>query len=301
MGNQNNSIKTNDDLYKMVNKSDPIMMTEKKNRACKIEGGKIILNFNNFKDEYNSLNKHLEKLKNKMNIVLSNDIIELIQKKLEDLGKIVINEDIQNAINSFYSTYKGNLQNYYSYINEIKKVYKDSYLEISNFLINWLKQQNNIELDAENSKVDELEKKMNEVVNKFGKFSEVKDLVNKICYFEIDYASKDKYTQMDNYFNEKKETIEKNYKFENVAQFRSLINLRDLLIDSISQKNSFAESLEQFHKEYLSLYKLIIKQINAQVLDKVEIINEFNEYNSVIIYHRLIRSIEEKIKLIKLD
>ena len=40
MGNQNNTSKDND-LYKMVNKSNPIMMTEKKNRPCKIEGGKM--------------------------------------------------------------------------------------------------------------------------------------------------------------------------------------------------------------------------------------------------------------------
>ena len=79
------------------------------------------MNFNNYNEEYNSLNKHLETLKNKMSIVLTNDIIELIQKKLEDLNKITLNEDIQNAINSFYSTYKSNLQNYYSYIREIKK------------------------------------------------------------------------------------------------------------------------------------------------------------------------------------
>lgn len=300
MGNQNNGSKDND-LYKMVNKSDPIMMTEKKNRPCTIEGGKIILNFNNYENEYNSLNKHLETLKNKMNIVLANDIIELIQKKLEDVSKIAINGDKQTAINSFYSTYKNNLQNYYSYINEIKKVYKDSYLEISNFLGNWLKQEKNIELEEENLKLEELEKKMGEVVNKFGKFSEVKDIINKICYFEIDYASKDKYSIMDKYFNENKEAIEKNYKFENLAQFRSLINLRDLLFDNILQKNSFAETLEEFHKEFLSLYKIIIKQINVHTPDKVEIVNEFNEYNSVIIYHRLIRSIEEKIKLIKFD
>ena len=135
------------------------------------------MNFNNYNEEYNSLNKHLETLKNKMSIVLTNDIIELIQKKLEDLNKITLNEDIQNAINSFYSTYKSNLQNYYSYISEIKKVYKDSYLEVSEFLVTWLKQQKNMELDEENSKVDAQIKKMNDVLNKFGKFSEIKDLV----------------------------------------------------------------------------------------------------------------------------
>ena len=72
-------------------------------------------------------------------------------------------------------------------------------------------------------------------------------------------------------------------------------------MENISQKNSFAETLEEFHKEYLALYKIIIRKINSEVMEKYDMVNEFSEYNNVIIYHRLIRSAEEKLKLIKLD
>ena len=300
MGNQMNNPKDKD-LEKMVNDSNPIMLENIKSRALKIDKGKIIQNFNNYQDEYNSLNKHLEKLKNKMNIVISNDPIELIQKRLEELNKIVINEEIKNAISSFYQTYKNNLQNYYSYIGEIKKEYKNTYLIISNVLVGWQKEQKNINLEQEQSKVEEQLRKMSEVVNNFGKFSEVKELINKICYFELDSKDKDKFTIIDNYYNEKKEEIEQNYKFENVPQFRSIINLRDLLIETINQKNDFAQILEDFHKEYLNFYKVILKQVNSPIIEKDEIINEFCEYNNVIIYHRLIRSTEEKLKLIKIE
>lgn len=300
MGNQMNNPKDKD-LEKMVNDSNPIMLENIKSRALKIDKGKIIQNFNNYQDEYNSLNKHLEKLKNKMNIVISNDPIELIQKRLEELNKIVINEEIKNAISSFYQTYKNNLQNYYSHIGEIKKEYKNTYLIISNVLVGWQKEQKNINLEQEQSKVEEQLRKMSEVVNNFGKFSEVKELINKICYFELDSKDKDKFTIIDNYYNEKKEEIEQNYKFENVPQFRSIINLRDLLIETINQKNDFAQILEDFHKEYLNFYKVILKQVNSPIIEKDEIINEFCEYNNVIIYHRLIRSTEEKLKLIKLE
>jgi hypothetical protein len=300
MGNQMNNPKDKD-LEKMVNDSNPIMLENIKSRALKIDKGKIIQNFNNYQDEYNSLNKHLEKLKNKMNIVISNDPIELIQKRLEELNKIVINEEIKNAISSFYQTYKNNLQNYYSYIGEIKKEYKNTYLIISNVLVGWQKEQKNINLEQEQSKVEEQLRKMSEVVNNFGKFSEVKELINKICYFELDSKDKDKFTIIDNYYNEKKEELEQNYKFENVPQFRSIINLRDLLIETINQKNDFAQILEDFHKEYLNFYKVILKQVNSPIIEKDEIINEFCEYNNVIIYHRLIRSTEEKLKLIKLE
>ena len=300
MGNQNDNSQLKN-ITKEVNDTNPIMLDNMKSRPMKIEKGKIIQNFNNYQEEYDSLNKHLEKLKNQMTIVISNDAIELIQKRLEELNKITINEEKKTSISSFYSTYKTNLQNYYSYIDQIRKVYKETYLMVSNVLVSWLKQQKNINMEEEQSKVTEMSKKMNDVVNNFNKFSEVIDLVNNICYFELDYKSKDKYTIIDQYYKDKKEEIEQNYKFENVPQFRSLINLRDLLMDIVTQKNSFAQTLEEFHKEYLALYKIILKQINSPVLEKFEIINEFNEYNSVIIYHRLIRSTEEKLKLIKID
>ena len=300
MGNQNDNSQLKN-ITKEVNDTNPIMLDNMKSRPMKIEKGKIIQNFNNYQEEYDSLNKHLEKLKNQMTIVISNDAIELIQKRLEELNKITINEEKKTSISSFYSTYKTNLQNYYSYIDQIRKVYKETYLMVSNVLVSWLKQQKNINMEEEQSKVTEMSKKINDVVNNFNKFSEVIDLVNNICYFELDYKSKDKYTIIDQYYKDKKEEIEQNYKFENVPQFRSLINLRDLLMENVTQKNSFAQSLEEFHKEYLALYKIILKQINSPVLEKFEIINEFNEYNSVIIYHRLIRSTEEKLKLIKID
>jgi hypothetical protein len=58
--------------------------------------------------------------------------------------------------------------------------------------------------------------------------------------------------------------------------------------------------LGDFHKEYLNIYKIVLKQINSTNLEKVEIANELNEYNGVVIYHRLIRSIEERIKKLKI-
>ena len=158
MGSQNNKGKKKEKaLINEAKNSDPII-SNSKGRACTLEDGKIVLNFNNFKEEYNSLNHKLEKLKNKMNIIISNDTIELIQKKLEDLNKQAINEDIKNSINSFPLTYKTSLKNYYSYITEIRKVYKQGNLEITNFLTNWLKNQKNIEISDEKSKIQEFEK-----------------------------------------------------------------------------------------------------------------------------------------------
>ena len=300
MGNENSHKKQND-IINSVNKSNPILSDNTKSKPLKIQEGKIIQNFNNFQKEYDSLNKNLEKLKNKMSIVLSNDAIELIQKRLEELNKIVINPEIQNSISSFYSTYKSNLQNYYNYIDEIRKTFKNSYLTISNILIPWLKEQKEINIQKEKTVIEDLNKNMNEVVNNFGKFEEVKELIKKICYFELDYKSKEKYNLIDQYYQNNKEEIDKNYKFENLPQFRSLINLRDLLIETIEEKISFAEIIEEFHKEYLGLYKIILKNINSLKLEKFDMVNEFNEYNGIIIYHRLIRSTEEKLKMIKFE
>ena len=301
MGSQNNKGKKKEkELINEAKQSSPIL-SNSKGRACTVEDGKIVLNFKNFQEEYNSLNHNLEKLKNKMNIIISNDIIELMQKKLEDLSKQAINEDIKNSINSFSLTYKTSLNNYYSHITEIKKVYKQGYLEIATFLTNWLKNQKDVEINEEKSKIQEFEKNLEEINKNSSIFNNVEELINKICYFKIDYDSKDKINEINNYFNENKDEINKNYNFENVAQLRSLVNLRDLLYDNILQKNNFVETLGNFHKEYLSLYIKVIEEINSNNIEKVEVVNEFNEYNSIIIYHRLIRSIEERIKKIQLD
>jgi hypothetical protein len=293
----------NDELNELAKDLNPIMSTSNR-RACTIENGKIILNFNHFNEEYNTLNKNLEKLKNKMDIIISDDNLIIIQKKLEELFKITINTDIQNSINSFSNIYKTNLQQYYQHITEIKKIYKQSYLSVSTFLTNWLKKQTNLEINeinGEKQKIEEFENEMKELINKFAKFKEIEDFANTICYFKINYNSQDKFNEINQYFNENKDEIGKSYKIENAAQLRNIINIRDFLIDNISQKNNFSEMLVNFHKDYLSLYIKVIDQINSDKLEKVEMGNEFNEFNGVIIYHRLIRSIEERIKKIDLD
>ena len=293
----------NDELNELAKDLNPIMSTSNR-RACTIENGKIILNFNHFNEEYNTLNKNLEKLKNKMDIIISDDNIIIIQKKLEELFKITINTDIQNSINSFSNIYKTNLQQYYQHITEIKKIYKQSYLSVSTFLTNWLKKQKNLEnneINEEKQKIEEFENEMKELINKFAKFKEIEVFANTICYFKINYNSQDKFNEINQYFNENKDEIGKSYKIENAAQLRNIINIRDFLIDNISQKNNFSEMLVNFHKDYLSLYLKVIDQINSDKLEKVEMGNEFNEFNGVIIYHRLIRSIEERIKKIDLD
>jgi hypothetical protein len=302
MGANNNKGK-NDELNELAKDLKPIMSSSNR-RACTIENGKIILNFNHFNEEYNSLNKNLEKLKNKMDIIISDDNIILIQKRLEELEKITINNDIQNSINSFSNTYKTSLQQYYQHITEIKKIYKQSYLSVSTFLTNWLKKQTNLEINeinGEKQKIEEFENEMKELINKFAKFKEIEDFANTICYFKINYNSQDKFNEINQYFNENKDEIGKSYKIENAAQLRNIINIRDFLIDNISQKNNFSEMLVNFHKDYLSLYLKVIDQINSDKLEKVEMGNEFNEFNGIIIYHRLIRSIEERIKKIDLD
>lgn len=299
MGNQNGKVKKSKDLQDLAKVSNPIMPT-KGGRACTIEDGKVVLNFRHYKEDYNNLNLNLEKIKNKMNLIITDDLIQMLEMRFEKLKNSAINEELKLLIESFLSTYKTNLSNYYNFIGEIKKVYKETYMSIATFLTKWLKVQTKTEIDGESTKIEELEKNLDNLKNNFNNFSNIEEIIKKICYFNINYNSTDKINEINKYFEEKKDEIEKNYNFENVAQFRSLINLRDQLIDGINQKNNFVEVLIKFHKEYLNIYKKVLKQINSTNLEKVEIVNELNEYNGVVIYHRLIRSIEERIKKIKI-
>ena len=299
MGNKNNKKSKEENLKDLAKISNPIMPLTN-GKACTIEDGMVILNMRHYKKDYNLLNLNLEKLKNKMNVIISDDFIELIQKRLEGLSNITINPEIKKSIESFCEVYKTNLNNYYNLLSEIKKIYKQSNLSISNFLTNWLKVQKNTDISEENQKIEENNKKINDLKNSFNKFNEVEEIINKISYFKIDYENKDKFAEMNKYYEENKEEIANNYTFESLGQFRSVINLKEQILDTINQKNSFLEELDSFHNEYSSLYKKVLSQINSTNLEKVEIVNELNEYNGVVIYHRLIRSIEERIKKLKI-
>ena len=299
MGNKNNKKTKEENLKDLAKISNPIMPLTN-GKACTIEDGMVILNMRHYKKDYNLLNLNLEKLKNKMNVIISDDFIELIQKRLEGLSNITINPEIKKSIESFCEVYKTNLNNYYNLLSEIKKIYKQSNLSISNFLTNWLKVQKNTDISEENQKIEENNKKINDLKNSFNKFNEVEEIINKISYFKIDYENKDKFAEMNKYYEENKEEIANNYTFESLGQFRSVINLKEQILDTINQKNSFLEELDSFHNEYSSLYKKVLSQINSTNLEKVEIVNELNEYNGVVIYHRLIRSIEERIKKLKI-
>ena len=300
MGNQNDKGKKKDELRDLAKVSNPIIPTTE-GRACTIEDGKVVLNFRHYKDDYKSLNENLEKIKNRMNLIISEESIEMIQMRFENLKKYVTNEEINPSIDSFCTAYKTSLSNYYNLIGEIKKVYKETYMSIASFLTNWLKTQKNVETNEEIAKMEEFEKNLDNLKNNFDNFKEIEEIINKICCFNIVFNknNNDKLNEINKYYEEKKDEIEKSYKFENLAQFRSLINLKEQIIDTINQKNNFVDILNKFHSDYFSIYKKVLSSIKSANLEKVEIANELNEYNGVVIYHRLIKYIEEKIKKIK--
>ena len=289
MGNFYNKANTNENENRNV-------------RACAVENGKIEYNFRHFKTEYDSIIKNLEKLKNKMNIIFTSDSIEILSKKLEGLQELVIDEDIKTAINSFTDTYKSNLKTYYDSIKETKKTYKETYTNVATFLTNYLKNQKTVPTNEQEESLKQLTDKISDIKKNWGGFNEVKDLINKICYFKIKHSKEeDRFNEINNYFDENKEEIEKHYKFENAPQLRSVINLKEQILENIKEKTDVFEGLVSIHEEYLNLYRKVIESINSANSEKNEIANELNEFNAVIIFHRLIRSIEERLKKLKLD
>lgn len=299
MGGQNDKNKKNINLNDLPKVTKPIVPTTD-GRACTIEDGKIVLNFRHHKKEYDSLNSNLEKIKNKMNIIISDELLDMMQIRIENFKKLSKNNEITSSLDTFTSTYKTSLTNYYNVLNEIKKIYKEINLSISTFLTNWLKVQKKTDINGEIVKMEDGEKKFDNIKNNCNHFSNIEEIINKICYFNINYKSNDKINEINNYYEENKDDITQNYNFENGAQFRSLINLKEQMIDSINQKKKYIEILYNYYKEYISLYKTILTQINSTNLEKVEIVNELNEFNGVVIYHRFIRSIEERIKKLKI-
>ena len=235
MGAQNDKNKKNINLNDLPKVSKPIIPTTE-GRACTIEDGKVVLNFRHHKKEYDSLNSNLEKIKNKMNIIISDELLDMIQIRIENFKKLSKNAEITSSLDTFTSTYKTSLTNYYNVLSEIKKIYKEINLSISSFLTNWLKVQKKTDSNGEIVKTEEGEKKFDNIKNNFNHFNDIEAIINKICYFNINYKSNDKINEINNYYEENKNDITQNYNFENVAQFRSLINLKEQMIDSINQK-----------------------------------------------------------------
>ena len=301
MGNNNNNTSSSDNL-KHEALSGKALMPNTSGKACIVENGKIEYKFRHYQIEYESLIKNLEKLKNEMNIIFTDDAIPILSKKIEDIQSMVLDENIKTSINSFIGTYKSNLKKYYDTITETKKGYKDTYNNASTFLVNFLKNQKTVEKSEQEDSLKPLADKIAEIKNNWGGFNEVIDLVNKICYFEIKHVEKeDRFKEINQYFDENKEEIGKHYKFESAPQFRNMINLKEQILENVKEKTEFFDGLVALHEEYLVLYRKVISSVYSTNLEKGEIANELNEFTTVVIYHRLIRSTEEKLKQINLD
>ena len=295
MGNENQKVGN------LLMSSKPISPNTN-GRACIIENDKVEFDFHHYKAEYANLNKNLEKLKNKMNITISNDALEIISKKVEVLLSLTIDENIKTSLSSFISLYTSNLKMYYNTVNDMKKIYKETYSNIASFLTNWLKDKNKVDCSEHEKIVQEISEKIINEQKNWTKFNEIVNILKKICYFEINCnKNENKFTAINNYYDTNKNEIKKNYNFENAIQLRNLINLKDQIEFNLKEKNEFIDDLAVFYGELISLYKKVINSINSMDLSRIEIASEFNEYNGVIIYHRLIRSIEERLKQIKID
>ena len=295
MGNENQKVGN------LLMSSKPISPNTS-GRACIIENDKVEFDFHHYKAEYAKLNKNLEKLKNKMNITISNDALEVISKKVEVLLSLTIDENIKTSLSSFISLYTSNLKMYYNTVNDMKKIYKETYSNIASFLTNWLKDKNKVDCSEHEKIVQEISEKIINEQKNWTKFNEIVNILKKICYFEINCnKNENKFTAINNYYDTNKNEIKKNYNFENAIQLRNLINLKDQIEFNLKEKNEFIGDLAVFYGELISLYQKVINSINSMDLSRIEIASEFNEYNGVIIYHRLIRSIEERLKQIKID
>ena len=289
------------ELRDLAQSSKPLMPNTN-GRACIVENGKIEFNIRHYKTEYASLNKNLEKLKNTMNIIFSNDVLEIVSKKIEDLISLTVDENLKISLNSFIPSYTSNLKTYYNTVNDMKKIYKETYSNFAQTLTNWVKTKNKIDPNEQERITQEISEKIINAQKNWTKFNEIFNLLKTICYFEIDSnKNEDKFTAINRYYDTNKEEIKKNFNFENPVQLRSVFTLKDQIELNLKEKNEFIDDLAVFYGELISLYQKVINSINSMDLSRIEIASEFNEYNGVIIYHRLIRSIEERLKQIKID
>ena len=158
------------ELRDLAQSSKPLMPNTN-GRACIIENGKIEFNIRHYKTEYASLNKNLEKLKNTMNIIFSNDVLEIVSKKIEDLISLTVDENLKTSLNLFIPSYTSNLKTYYNTVNDMKKIYKETYSNFAQTLTNWVKTKNKIDPNEQERITQEISEKIINAQKNWTKFN----------------------------------------------------------------------------------------------------------------------------------
>ncbi len=264
---------------------------------------KIIFNYEHFEKDYKKLNESIEEFKNLFKTEGTDDL-QLNIHSLKKFGELIKDQEILEEYNLIINNYKSHFMSYFNSFKEMYKLVKETFESNQNYIKNWLKTQNNFntidEINRENLEKD----KINNIYKLYHKFNEEIQSIDNILIEKLKIPkNKEKQKPEINMQDLKKQyenentndNINKMFSFQNHVQFLSFVNSIVQLRDYFEGRNIFLNKFIDVYNNMCNLYCEILKQIpNAN--DRVDIMNEINQYFGIIFKHRFIRHIQIKLE-----
>ena len=255
----------------------------------------IIFNYTHFENDYQKLNDSIEKFKNLLKIEDTNDLnIAII--RIAELIKNIKEQKILEDCNFIIANYKSDFEEYFNCLKEMFKLLKDTFESNQNYVREWLKHQNNNNTDIEINRENNEKNKINNLQNSFHKFNDellsIQEILNS---FNLTNEQLNKMSELKKYYEENSENINLMFAFKNHSDFISFINAILQLKIYFEQRNNLINQFITVFNNFCNLYCIILKEIPKSE-NKVDIMNELNQYLGMIIKHRLIRHIQIKIQ-----
>lgn len=261
---------------------------------CQIEDGKIKTDFRHFKDEYKKLETLITKSKNELKMISGLNEFEILNMKGGIYKKQTTDEETQSKISVLLENYENSVKFFNKTLNDLKGVYKRLSVGSREFFVSWLKKQVRVDVTQQLNILKGLQDEFKEISDNFIGFELIYKDLTEILPIQINTRKED---ELNKIYDDNKEEISKFFNFNGNSEFRSIVNYFQQIKDQLTQKEHYLHVFKEIFNMHVNLQIKVLNSISEKNPEMVDIVNELNEFNGVIVYHVLIRGMEEKLKL----
>ena len=261
--------------------------------------GTITFSFIHFTTQYDKLTQSIQTFKSVLKILSPYELKALLFK-LDQLKKHIINDEFLSFTNYLIDNMQNSYNSFYLSFKSLFKLNKQFYISSQSYIEQWFKEESNQNLDTSNT-IKEAKEKNEEIKHEYKHYhmftKENKAVTQMSDFFHIqDKIIIQDYKKLNEFYNENLNEFNNAFSFESFKNFRDFVNLIEQIKEFIQNKNYL---MELFMKVVDDTYKLYFEVINGLAKsneESSEIMTELKEFYHLMIKHRYIRHVEEKIK-----
>lgn len=261
--------------------------------------GTIKFTFSHYSSEYEKLTQQIETFKSHLKIEMPLEMTAIVFK-MQKVVENIKDENIRKSFENLIASSKGSVEKFYSTFQELFQEVRSSNSKNQQYILSWLKGVNTTSdlVDAK-KEITESTSKIKSIYENFDKFSaeigEIKNIINNLKISD-ELLIKD-YEKLNSFYLENKDSIDELFSVMSQSDFRRLCDLINQLESFFNNKNELFSQFENIAVYKNEFLEKVISEANES--KDADIMNELNEYFQVMIKHRFIRHIEEKIKEIQ--